>query len=206
MKFRPFFIVLLSFLFLPSLASARNVYLNGVKINGLLNQTFFNVKVKIDSKGDIYIVGAQYKVKVKGQTPPKAPLPKFAKTPTKIAPAPVVGSRPSKGYLAVVQRSGYKASGYAVHLKINGRLVRKIGLAVEQDVFKITKYLHKGLNKIVVEAFKMDAKAKGTFKLLIAAGKLKAGAVLITQPYLLKYTRKGSEMTSFRHIYNITIR
>lgn len=191
---------------LPSESQARRLFLNGVPIDGLINQTFVNVKVRIDAKGDVYIIGKQYRVKKKGQ-PANRPAPRQPTANTTPTPAPrprpVTGPRPTKKYVAVIQRSTTQGGGYEIHIKINGQLAKKVTIQNEQDVVNVTPYLRKGSNRVEIEAYKQTMKAGGSVSVFIAPGKVDKGRVLISKPYLLKYKRTSAEKQNFRHIYNI---
>jgi len=197
--------------FAPSEANARRIFLNGVNITGMTGQKFKNVTVVIDANGDIRITGKHYKVKSSGNTatPPKPPVKKANPTPTptpvKKAPLPTLSPRPSKKYVMVLQRGVAKASGYSLRLMINGREARKVPLNRFQDVYDVTPFLKKGMNKIMVEAFKEDNKATGNLNLFITVGEVKGGRVLIQKPYILKYKRNGTESSNYRHVYNVQV-
>ncbi|MCB9639228.1 MAG: hypothetical protein H6727_10090 [Myxococcales bacterium] len=211
---------------LPPKAEARRVFLNNVPINSVRNQTFSNVTVKIDAMGNVYITGKQYRVKIQGPTANNTPP---ANTGTNNAgnagntgntgntAAPTVGKvmvparsevgpAPSDKYVLLIQRSQARASGYKIHLNVNGRLARKISLNVEQDVVDITPFLKKGSNKIVVEAFKVTTKANGSLSLKMYPGHIEGGQVKIKDDMKLDYARKSAEMDNFRHIYTIYLK
>lgn len=191
-------------------AWARKVFLNGVRIDGITNQTFHKVKVHIDTNGDIHISGKQYKVQVSGQTPPARPVnpptPPTQTDPPPQQPTLPVGERPSDGYIVVIQRSGAQASGYSLQLIINGQKARKVDINTEQDVVKVTRFLKKGHNEIIVEAYKENTTAAGTIKLMLGIGRLEGGRVFIQKPYKLEYTRSSSDDKNYRHIYSIYVR
>ena len=213
-------------LVLPKQAEARRVYLNDVPINSVRDQTFTNVSVRIDSMGNVYIYGKQYQVKIQGPaspTPPSLRTPDSTATtpeptPTTTDPTPsssgkvtipsryAVGEAPVEKYVLLIQRTSARASGYAVKLRINGRLARNIPLHVEQDVVDITPFLKKGSNEIVLEASKMNAREAGDLNLKIYPGQIDGGQVKIKDDKKLDYTRKGAEMDNFRHIYTVFLK
>ncbi len=63
----------------------KMTFLNGVNIEGIKNETFENVNVKIDSKGNIYIESSQYEVSREELFHPLLPeeYPKYSKEYTK---------------------------------------------------------------------------------------------------------------------------
>ncbi len=208
---------ILLFLFSFGRAEARNIYLNGVKINGVRGQTFTNVTVKIDANGDIYIIGKQYKVVVKkplasGQKPAdsaKKGAPAAAAKPSAPVPAPAprvpaVGPPPTKKYILFAQRTGAQGSGYRLIVRINGKKVTTITVNTPQEVIPITKYLKKGANRVEIEAIKIKPGASGEVLLIIAEGSIEGGRVAVQQPYLLQYKRTASEKQNFKHIYTFT--
>ncbi len=204
-------LTILSFLCLSMFAGnrgeARNIYLNGQKINSVRNQTFYNVTVKIDQNGDIYIIGKQYRVIVKKPGSKQKPSKETnaANNPTKnsaqkTAPLQIP---PKNKYILFVQRTPRYGSGYRLIVYINGRKVTTTTIDTPQDVLPITKYLRKGENKVVIEAIKMKPNAPGEVVLIIAKGEIKGGKVAVHPPYLLQYKRTGSETQNFKHIFTL---
>ncbi len=212
-------LVVLGCLLLASPGWARDLYLNGKLINGVRKQTFKNVTVRIDNKGNVYIIGKQYQVRYNkpktaadtDQQPPAGRASEArpeARTEARPAPRTTRESpqpRPEKSYVVVAQRDVKNGSGYRINILINGKKVRSILTQLPQDVFDVTKYLKKGANKLVVEAIKVNDKAAGTFSMFLTVGSIKKGVVKVQKPYVFKYKREAKETRSYRHIYSIDI-
>ncbi|TNE44210.1 MAG: hypothetical protein EP343_31140 [Deltaproteobacteria bacterium] len=210
-------LVVLGCLLLASPGWARDLYLNGKLINGVRKQTFKNVTVRIDKKGNVYIVGKQYQVRYNKpkpaagtkQQPPARRAPE-AQPEARPTPRPAAGTnslqpRPEKNYVVVAQRDVKNGSGYRINILLNGKKVRTILTQLPQDVFDVTKYLKKGANKLVVEAIKVNDKATGTFSMFLTVGSIKKGVVKVQKPYVFSYKREAKETRSYRHIYSIDI-
>ncbi len=198
------------FLLFSGVSDARDVYLNGQKINGLTGKTFHNVTVRIDEKGNIYIIGKQYQVVVLDGNK-KGELKRETKQPAKIAKeragSGTIRTRvpPSEKYILLVQRSVVYGSGYKLIVYINGKRVLTVPLSTPQDAISITKYLQKGPNTVEIEAIKEKRGAAGKVELLIAKGEIRGGEVIIRSSSLLKYERKGSDEQNYKHILSLNV-
>ncbi|MGC8927696.1 MAG: hypothetical protein ACP5QK_07205 [Myxococcota bacterium] len=121
---------IISFLFVTPLL-AGSIFLNGVKIDGVRDQEFKSVNIKIDKDGNIYISAPQYIVKTADEQAQKPASPSVA-----------------KAYFLVTQISKDGRGGYDIDLFINGSWVKKITNKDEQIVMELTKYLQNGKNTI----------------------------------------------------------
>ena len=68
---------------------ARNIYVNGVDINGAVDQTLNNVTVYIDKNGDILISAPQYRVIPRETAAPLAPKSQRLGIPMHKSPRPL---------------------------------------------------------------------------------------------------------------------
>ncbi len=125
-------------------AHARSVFLNGVDISAVRNQTFKKTTVHIDNKGNIRIDAPGYNVEV--QEPTQAAKPKADKG----GPNPSL----SKRFYLVTQPSASGRAQYDVTFSVNGteRIVIKAG--TPQVIMEISVWMHRGENEIVIEAKK----------------------------------------------------
>ncbi len=164
------FILLLVSVALP--LSGGSVFLNGVKIDGVRDQEFKAVNVKIDKAGNIHISAPQYIVK-SGDVQPHKPA----------QPAQV------KSYFLVTQISSGGRGGYDIDLFINGNWVKKITNKDDQIVMDLTKYLQNGRNTIRLTGVKAkdvaaDPVSQGFTEVIIGEGVAGKNNVVIDKPLI----------------------
>lgn len=195
--------VILGIALLSSIAFARNVYLNGVNIDGVVGQEFKNCTVKVDADGNIWITGKDYVVK-----------PSDGKEAVKQPPAGGTPPGPSTGvltkkYWLVTEISGGRA-GYDIDLYINNVWVKKVQNSDEQIVMDITKHLTPGRNVFKFAAIKAKGAAaapgaKGFTNVIIGEGSSGGNNVVIDKP-VLEYKRLATEGTPFVNEYTVNAR
>ncbi len=120
-------------------ASAAEVYINGVNVDGLTNQTFEKVTVKLDDKGNVQIDAPGYAVK-KVTMQDNAP--------------PVATGVITQQYYLVTEQNPPGATEYEIDVFLNGKFFRTVRSGDEQLVKDITKELKPGLNKVITQARK----------------------------------------------------
>jgi hypothetical protein len=141
----------LALLALPA-AAAGSIFINGVKVDGLANQTFERVNVKFDDKGNILIDAPGYAVKLVEAGKEGQPL-------------------PSKRYWLFVEQPA-AGTGYELEVLVNGRLVRTVKNAEAVVLFELTKSLRLGKNTVLLSAKKVGkvGPSDAVLKLLIGEG------------------------------------
>ncbi len=147
------------------------VYLNNVDITYVRSQFFEDVNVSIDSEGNINIIGERYKISRKTdegtvaegstyQTPDEvkqleaAMRQKQNTLPDNNAPVYLVALFNQPGLL-----------GHAVSVYINDKLVKTLSQNEAQQVFDVSSYLVKGVNRIqykVVKAASAGSSSRAT--------------------------------------------
>lgn len=189
----PFHVLTAVFVSLLVTTSAQAaVFLNGVNIDGVVNQTFENCTVKIDEKGNILITAKGYEVQAPGTTPPPAPP-----TPTTPAFEPV-----TKQYFLVTDMSTPAHAQFDVDIFINQVWVKRINATDGQVIVDISKHLHKGKNAIHFTATKNIKEGRKSvspahyLKLHVGEGSVSGNNVMIDNP-LIEYTRTAAEMGTF---------
>lgn len=159
-------------------AEARKVFLNGVEVEGLANQSFGSCEVKFDADGNVWIQAKGYAVRVGASggpatmTPaPVASMPgptgsattpagsasPAAATATAPAPAPAPAAtdgKLSKRYWIVATQPRVGAAQYDVDVFLNGKFLRKVRSKDAQTVVEITDKLAPGRNVIHLAAQK----------------------------------------------------
>lgn len=144
--------ILISTLFLAvaaasQLAAARSIYLNGVDISSVRGQTFKDVTVLVDEKGDVHLSSDRYKVEV---------VEPDTEVKEKKNPLDEGGTNPllKNRYYLVTQPSTGGRAQYDFVVSINGVERKTIKADSEQVIMEISAWLAKGPNEIVVTARK----------------------------------------------------
>ena len=189
-------------LILPtSTAWAVTVYLNGVAITGVPNQTFKNCTVTTDASGNVYIDAPAYKVEAPG-----------AKAAAPVASAPQqAGLAPTQRYWLVTERTPEMAD-YDIDVFVNGKWLRKFLNEEERQVVEISKYFKTGPNKVALMARKRkNSKDRNSsspahyFRIVIGAGKMNGRSIMVTES-LVDYRRTAAEVDDRNDIFTVTIR
>ena len=181
-------IALLAGLISP-LASAHSVFLNGVDITGISNQTFENCSVEIDGQGNVHIKAKGYQAQVTGQK--KAPVAKAK-----------AGDKLTRRYWIVTEKNFPGMTQYDVDIFINSKWVRRITSDEEQVVFEVTKYVQGGDNVIHFTANKNFGATRKShspqhfFKIVLGEGNVGGDNVMIDNP-LIEYKRTAAESRTY---------
>lgn len=180
---------LLLLLLVPALASAAppKIFLNGVDITGLTDQTFEGATVKLDSQGNVLIDAPKYKVEVQDSASPNT---QAANTTTAAA---VSGT-----YYLVADNSAPGKVQYELDIYVNAILVRTIKDTPGQVVLDITDKLKAGSNTVTVKARKnmlpsrQSAASADAITLLIGRG-TSAGNQLTIERQFVSYKVDASQ-------------
>lgn len=125
-------------------AWAADVFFNGVKVTGaVIGQTFDQVKVEFDGKGDVHITAAGYKVEPPPAQATALPPPPVAAVARVAAPAINV---PRYWLVLNAERRGH----YKVQLRVNGQAVADVPADAPQYVADVTDKLFQGDNQVEV--------------------------------------------------------
>ncbi|MCC6995446.1 MAG: hypothetical protein IT370_12615 [Deltaproteobacteria bacterium] len=213
-------------------AEARKVFLNGVEVEGLANQSFGSCEVKFDADGNVWIQAKGYAVKVGAagapatMTPAPAPVASMpgaaggATTPAGgTSPAAATATAPAaadgklrKRYWIVATQPRVGAAQYDVDVFLNGKFLRKVRSKDAQTVVEITDKLAPGRNVIHLAAQKsytggrrFSASPDDTFTVIVGEGAMGKGTVTITNP-LARMVRSAAETRGFVSDSTITAR
>lgn len=183
----------------PPSAFAGSVYLNNVNIDGVTNQKFEKVNVRIDEKGNLFIDAPGYQVRAVEGGPPKAEDP---------AGAP----RLTRRYWLVTEQTVSGMTDYDIDLYVNSKWVRKLKNAEEQIVTEITKHLLPGKNVILLIAHKLPAagarrslSADHVFRVIIGEGNVGGDNVMIDNP-IVKFERTAADAQDVSREFILTTR
>jgi len=142
------FAAALAMVLMAPLASARNVYVNGVDVGELRGQTFKDATVTIDDNGDIHIDAPRYKIEVVDEDN------------RTLGPAepekPAAGANPAlqKRYFLAVKPNDAGRAQYDIAIEVNG-VERRIVKAGEPElILEVSAWLKPGRNEIEIAARK----------------------------------------------------
>jgi hypothetical protein len=191
-------IVATALLTLPATAaSARNVYLNGVKLDGSVTiqpQTFVGCDVRFEPNGDIHITAKGYRVAVTTPPPQAAPI--------TTAPPPRSSTGP-RGYWLVTKQTARGAVQYDVDVFINDEHVKKVRSVDEPAVLDVSRYVRPGENRVRMVAIKNigDRRASmsptDTLEIFIGEGTVGGGTVTVDKVHL-SFKRSAADVQNVR--------
>ncbi len=190
-------------------AAKPGVFLNGVNIDGVTNQTFANCTVTIDAQGNVFIAARGYAVAgPNGQPVAQAPAPgaQVASATLPVAPAPAALAQ---HYWLVTEKAAPGMSQYDLDLYVNSKFVRRFVDDEEHVVLELTKYLSPGENKLTIIARKNLASGRRSsspqhyFRLVIGEGDASGRNVMISRK-LVDYRRTALETKDFSDEFFVT--
>ncbi len=191
--------LMLSLLVAPT--AFAGVFLNGVAIDGITNQTFENCTVRIDEKGNVLITAKGYQV--------QAPQTQTTATATTSAPATPAREPVTKKYFLVSEVSAPALAQYDLDVFINSVWVKRIASTDEQVIIEVSKHLFKGKNVVHVTATKnlKDGRKSVSkdhyIKVHIGEGSVTDSNVVLDNP-IIEYTRTAAEDTPFSDDHPLT--
>lgn len=186
---------------LATVASAADVYVNGVNVEGLSNQNFTKVNVTIDEKGNVHIDAPGYAVK------------KVTISADKPNAAVKEEGLVTKKYFVVTEQNVLGRTEYDIDLYINGKFIRTLRSDDEQIVSDITKHFSPGKNAVLLQARKVlgqkdqpkSTRSEHFFRVIIGEGTMTADQVTIETP-LIKFERTASDSNDVRQEFSVTTR
>ncbi len=180
-------------------ASAAEVYINGVNVDGLANQSFDKVNVRLDEKGNVRIEAPGYSVKRVTVAPPAESAP--------VANEGII----SKKYFLVTEQTPQGATEYDIDFFLNGKFIRTMHSADDQLISELTQTLRPGRNQVLLQAKKHLATpgeprstAKGAvFRVIIGEGKSSTEQVVIDKP-VITFTRTAADQNDVTQEFTLT--
>ncbi len=180
-------ILLMLGLLVPMVAHAADVFVNGVKVDGMTNQDFSDAKVRFDEKGDVHITVPGIKIHFEDDAPPPAAAQRKA--------PPL-----DKTYWLISNQTNPGSTQYIIDVHINGTFVtRATSKSTKPLTLNITKHLVKGENTVVFSAVKNlqgDRKSfdpSDTLSVLIGEGQAQGQQITIERT-LTRYRRNASQL------------
>ena len=180
-------------------ASAAEVYINGVNVDGLANQSFEKVNVRLDEKGNVRIEAPGYSVKRVTVAPPADPLP--------VANEGII----SKKYFLVTEQTPQGATEYDIDFFLNGKFVRTMHSADDQLISELTQTLRPGRNQVLLQAKKhlatpgepRSTAKSAVFRVIIGEGKSSTDQVVIDKP-VITFTRTAADQNDVTQEFTLT--
>jgi hypothetical protein len=177
-------------------ALAADVYVNGVNVEGLANQAFTNVNVRLDEKGNVLIDAPGYSVKRVTLQPDQKPEATI-----------------SVRYFLVTEQAQVGLTQFDISLLINGEPYRTFKSDDGQQVVELTKGLKPGKNQLTLRAKKLvalDAQPRSTsrahfFRVTIGEGTSDKEKVTLERP-LVTFTRTAAERDDVTQDFSLTTR
>jgi hypothetical protein len=189
--------IVVAFALLGTLAApafAREVYLNGVKLDSsvvITSQTFPACEVQIDGKGDVYITAKGFKIEARA-TASDAPA----------APAAPAAATLSKRYWLISKQPRKGMAQYDVDVFLNGKLVKRVRAQDDPVILDVTKNVRPGPNEVKLVAVKnmgdkrLSSSPTDTLEVVLGEGVVGGGTVSITRT-VVTYVRTAQETKSF---------
>ncbi len=190
---------LLSVIFTSFVASAAEVYVNGVNVDGLANHTFEKVTVRLDERGNVQIDAPGYSIKK-------------VSVPDANAAAEPQGSL-TQQYFLVTEQNPRGAAEYDVDLFLNGKFLRTVKSGDEQVVKDITRELKPGRNVVIAQArkrYENPDKPKSqsrahVMRVIIGEGRTTKDQVTIDKQ-VVTFTRTAADTNDVTQEFSFTTR
>ena len=190
--------LLMAWLTVAASAGAAEVYVNGVNVDGLTNQSFEKVTVRLDEKGNVHIEAPGYTVRRVTVAEPKEP-----------PPTAIITQR----YFLVTEQSSPGATDYDIDVFFNGQFIRTLASIEPQLVIDVTKELRPGKNSVLFRAKKhldpggrpSSVSKSDLFKVLIGEGGARNEQVVIDKQ-LITFTRGAAETNDITQELTLTTR
>ncbi len=166
-------------LLVSTLASAAELYVNGVRATGLRDQTFTDADVHIDEHGDIHVTAPQYVVRSLDPAPaPDAPL------------QPAASAVSAGRYWMVTEDN--RSTGHTIEVFVNGDLVRRVRSGDDQLILDLAPWLKPGSNNVTFSALPGPQPAGGILHVYMGTGYNDAGVIRLHDPQI-DYARRSSD-------------
>jgi hypothetical protein len=164
-------------------AEARKVFLNGVEVGDLREQSFETCSVRFDAQGNVHITAHGYKVEAQVAQPAPPPAPRF-----------------QKKYFLYVERTGpLGLSQYDVDVFLNQRFVKRFRADGNDNLLELTTQLVPGSNLVQLVARKnleggrRSADPSHAIRVTLGEGSLAGQSVMIEQK-LFEFSASAAEV------------
>ena len=194
------------------------ISLNGIAIDGVANQRFENCNVTIDANGNVNIEAPGYAARhgqpgTAGASAPLQAVPLAAAAPPPAPPQPAnpAGEKLTRRYFLATEQTRLDGTQFDIAVFVNAKWIRELKSNEEQVVTEVTKYLHPGVNKVVLAATKRIAgERKSTsqdvaFRVIVGEGNAGGDHVMIDNP-LVEMKRTAAETENVTEEFTLVAR
>jgi hypothetical protein len=185
-------------------AMAGSVYVNGVNVDALRDQTFKNVTVYIDAQGNVRVDAPQYQIEVVGTPPPPTrSAPVTALPPGGDAPKParVDNGVPKSRWWLVTEDND--SGGHQVDLYVNGERVRTVSSGQPQLIEDIGPFLRIGTNDVRIVSNSVSPRG-GSLYLYLGTGSNDSGTVVMDPPQV-QFGVGASRAGTYERTYTLNV-
>lgn len=200
-------------------ALARNVYLNGVKLDASVQmkaQTFTGCDVRIDDAGDVYITAKNVQIVPTDIRPAAPPPPAPPPPPPRAAPSPPpppppaqtrVSTSGDKPVWLISRQTQRGVSQYDVDVFINDQFVTKVRSDDDPVVLDISRWISRGTNRVRMIAVKnmgdrrVSSSPTDTLEVLMGEGVL-GGSTVRVDKVLVSFKRNANETSNIREDFS----
>lgn len=158
-------------------AQAVDVYVNGVRADGLREVELEGVDVRFAPNGDIWIEAPGYRVEVESDAVAEPP-PASASPPS--APSASGEGVPPARYWLVTEDNGSK--GLVIDIIVNGRAAAKVKSGQPQTILDLGPWLRPGANTVIVNALQDRTAGGGIYYVYIGEGSNESGTLMMDRP------------------------
>jgi len=190
----------------PAMAMAVEVYLNGVKITGVRDQTFEKATVRIDARGDVHIDAPAYRVAGAQTAAPAPAAPAAPQVPT----GAIQASKDLRFFLVTFQNVKGMTQ-YEIDVYVNSKWVRNLRSKDEQLHADISRHFVVGENKVLLVARKTleDGRKSDSpghfFRVLIGQGN-EGGNNIMLERSLVDFKRTAADVEDVSREYTIYVK
>jgi hypothetical protein len=205
-------LVVVASMALARAADAREVWLNGVKLDphvAVKSTRLSGCDVVIDEKGDVHIVAKGVRVEV-APVPPTVAASGTRTTTAAPPPAPAGAEAKltSRYWMSAPQRSRGRVD-YDIDVFVNETHVTRLRSEDTRVLVEITRHVKRGENRVRLVARKRAGATRGSasaadvMEIVVGSGRVGQGTVTIDEP-LVTYRRNAAETKEFQDEYRFT--
>jgi hypothetical protein len=182
-------LLLLALSFATTPAVAGDVFLNGVKVNGLRDQSFPGADVRFDTSGNIHITVTGVSVELQRDDSAAVRASKRVTPPVKSL------------YYLISSKTTPGLTQYDIQVHVNGEFVTKCRATDRQLAMEISRFLRPGRNQVVFTAFKDLSSPRKSFSpdqrftLLLGKGMARGDQIVIERT-LATYVRTAADISN----------
>jgi hypothetical protein len=188
----------LALLAAPAALLARSVYLNGVEITHVTDQTFNNTTVHIDKDGNIHIEAPGYKVKVIDEDA----------VPADSGGSVEAGANPALSMRIFLTTRPSSTAQYDLLVTVNGVQRKVIRAGDEAVIMEVSSWFKSGKNQVTIKAVKNLAGGRKSISLgdsvgLILGAGHEVGSVVKIKSVFIDFKANASQIVDRAETYTV---